>query len=416
MTMGVVETRDEWLSTRDGVTPPSSPGGRGGFITDVIVELGLASDAAVQTALQDARFAGQQPGTLLVERGELTANDLARAIAERHGLHHVDLEHFEVDQGAMRLIDRNVATRYSALPIAQSPSGTLIVALADPLDAIAVSDIGEITKSEPLPVIVDADSLRELIDRMPEPARYSAPMQLPDELPGEERAPETAAQPAAQPESVAPPPDPVAFAAPPAPVAPPPVDDGEGERLREEVAGLRDELERERAALTEVETERNAERERAAETIAAVTASAGEADGLRAEIERLRGELAERPAVALDRDDGRAQHAQTAKALEAAVAEKEEMRAELERERSARAERERRQDNERVQFAQATKARDDAEAEVENLRGRLAELEGRREDVDLAGDDIQRALDALNEVTEAARSAATRLGAERPTT
>ncbi len=160
MAVDVVDTREEWLSTCGGVTAPSTPGGRGGFITDVIIDLGLASDDAVQGALEESRLMGRQPGAVLVERGDLTSSDLARATAERHGLHFVDLEEFEVDDDATRLIDRNAAMRYCALPIAFTPSGTLVIALADPLDAIAVSDIAVITKSEPLPVVADAERSR----------------------------------------------------------------------------------------------------------------------------------------------------------------------------------------------------------------------------------------------------------------
>src|SRR4051794_30513551 len=80
----------------DGVTRPTSRGS-GRFITDVIVELGFAERERVEAAVQSARAGSQTPEELLVEQSVLSQDQLARAVAERYGLDHLDLTVFNVD-------------------------------------------------------------------------------------------------------------------------------------------------------------------------------------------------------------------------------------------------------------------------------------------------------------------------------
>lgn len=156
-----------------GVTPPQTPEGRAAFLTDVLVELGFAERAAVDEAVEHSRLVGRVPEDLLLENAAITSEQLSRAIAERTGLAFVDIDAFSVDRGAQELIDTGTAHRYRAAPIAIDVDGALVVALADPLDALAVSDIGEITKSEVRPVVATEAGLDALLSTMP--ARATRP-------------------------------------------------------------------------------------------------------------------------------------------------------------------------------------------------------------------------------------------------
>src|SRR5437763_1892218 len=84
----------------DGVTHPTGGSSAGIFLTDVIVALNLATRERVEDAIGAARQAGTTPESILVERGDLTRDGLARAIAERHGLDFLDLGVFAVERGA----------------------------------------------------------------------------------------------------------------------------------------------------------------------------------------------------------------------------------------------------------------------------------------------------------------------------
>src|SRR5438309_2225157 len=87
-----------------GVTPPSRRGGSSRFLTDVLVELGHADEKRVQAAIDEARSSGVPPERLLLDQHIITGDQLARAIAERYGLDHLDLGMFKVDMGAVNLL------------------------------------------------------------------------------------------------------------------------------------------------------------------------------------------------------------------------------------------------------------------------------------------------------------------------
>jgi hypothetical protein len=212
------------LADIGGITMPSTPSGRGGFLDDVIVELGFATPEAVEAAVEEAREPGKVVGRVLVDGGEISEDQLARAIAERNGLPFVDLERCEIDPLAQGLIGRADALRYRAIPIAFAAGGALVVALADPLDSLAVSDIAVMTRSELIPVVANARTIEELADGMPDVASAAGPPGPEQELdppfeeaPSDEdpmglepeRRPEPPRREELDPPSVAPPPEPL---------------------------------------------------------------------------------------------------------------------------------------------------------------------------------------------------------------
>ncbi len=153
-----------------GITPPSDPNRQGAFLTDVIVELGFAGQEHVDEAIDSARRLAKTPERYLLETGAIDERQLSLAVAERNGLDHVDLDLFEVDPEATGLIDKPVAARYSALPIAFAPDGALLVAIEDPCDMLGISDIEVMTRNEVRPVIATGAQIQALIERLPDRA------------------------------------------------------------------------------------------------------------------------------------------------------------------------------------------------------------------------------------------------------
>ncbi len=151
----------------DGVTRPRPrAGGAPRFLTDVIVELGLCDAEKVAQAVETARTSGTTPERLLLDGGALTADGLARAVAERHGLDHLDLSVFQADMAAAHVIDAAAAKRYHAVPVAFIDDRTLLVAMADPANVLAADDISMITGYEVRPAVASAEDIAGLISRL----------------------------------------------------------------------------------------------------------------------------------------------------------------------------------------------------------------------------------------------------------
>lgn len=157
---------DPELGGTPGLTPPVTRGRSTGFITDVIVDLGYVSDDRAHQAIEGARTAAMPPEALLLQQGAITPDQLSRAIAERYGLDHVDLSAYHVDMAAANLITVTTARRYRALPVGFADKQTLIVAMADPTNVLAVDDIQIATGLDCRVTVAADEDIDALIGRL----------------------------------------------------------------------------------------------------------------------------------------------------------------------------------------------------------------------------------------------------------
>jgi hypothetical protein len=299
-----------------GVTAPSLNPASSRFLSDILVELGFVSEVKADEAVQTARNPGQPtPEKVLLATGAISEDQLARALAERYGLEHIDLAEFPVDTSAAGLLRKTAAKRYLAAPVGFADDGALVLAVADPGDALGLSDIAVMTKLAVRPAVAARSQIVKLLDTlvfMEEPA------------PGESRSLSTV---------IVPPDDAFAGAAPEAdggeplavevsaPAAP-------DEALERELARLREELalalvERDQAQAEAASTGKHAESAAQREREEALEA-------LRAEHERVLATSEHAAEEAL-----RAERASAQQALASLRANHEEAIAELKSEREA---------------------------------------------------------------------------------
>jgi type IV pilus assembly protein PilB len=149
-----------------GIIRPSRRGSSPRFLTDVIVDMGLASRGQVEDALESSRVSGTTPERVLLQQGMLTPDGLARALAERYGLDYLDLGVFSIDMSAANLVTTAIAKRYQAVPVAFADKRTLLVAMADPSNVLAVDDIAIMTGYEVRVAVAPPDDIVGLISRL----------------------------------------------------------------------------------------------------------------------------------------------------------------------------------------------------------------------------------------------------------
>ena len=149
-----------------GLTPPHTRGRSSGFVTDVLIELNFVAQERVGQAIEEARTAGRTPEQLLLEQGAITGDLLARAVAERYGLDHLDLSAYQVDMAAANLISVNTARRYRAIPVGFVDKETLLVAMADPTNVLAVDDIQIATALDCRVAVAADEDIEALIGRL----------------------------------------------------------------------------------------------------------------------------------------------------------------------------------------------------------------------------------------------------------
>src|SRR5579884_2091986 len=149
-----------------GLIPPTRRGRSKNMIGDIIVELGFARRETVEEAVRQSREQGRTTGQMLIESGAVRPDQLARALAERFGVDFIDLSLYEVDMGAVSLVDGDICKRYQAIPVGFMPDGNLLVATSDPTNVLTVDEISMITGKRVHPAVAAAEDILALIGRL----------------------------------------------------------------------------------------------------------------------------------------------------------------------------------------------------------------------------------------------------------
>jgi type IV pilus assembly protein PilB len=153
----------------NGITQPSRRGGSGRVLTDVVVDLGFVDRGTMDLAIDRGTENGSSPERVLIGDGTLNADQLARAVAERFGLDHNDHGNYRVDPDAAKLVAPAAVKRYQAVPVSFTGDRTLLVAMVDPANVLAIDDIAVMTGYEVRPAVASLADVVRLLERLQDP-------------------------------------------------------------------------------------------------------------------------------------------------------------------------------------------------------------------------------------------------------
>ncbi len=159
-------------------------------LSDLLIRSGLITEEQIEKAK------GDQPGAslsqALISSGFIDEKAMANAFAQEANLPFIDLSTFEIDVSAASLVTDTFAQRHLALPISFD-GDSLIVAMSDPSNILAIDDLSIMTGYEIRLVVATETEIRSAINRhcmtdeMVEEAIESVSIE-----PGQERADEEA--------------------------------------------------------------------------------------------------------------------------------------------------------------------------------------------------------------------------------
>ncbi len=158
--------REPSRGNETGLYPPKTTGRSARMIGEVAVDLGFADLETVEDAVAAARAQGRPTGLVLVERGILRHDQLARVVAERFGLDFVDLSVYDLDMGAVNLMTIETAKRYQAVPVGYADDGSLVLAMANPTNVLTIDDVGMMTGRRIRPAAASVEDLNLLLARL----------------------------------------------------------------------------------------------------------------------------------------------------------------------------------------------------------------------------------------------------------
>jgi type IV pilus assembly protein PilB len=126
---------------------------------DILKDMGLVSEEQITFALARQKQTRKRLGQLLIDDGVLTELDLAKALAAKFGVSFLDLSDTQIEPAAAGYIDEKLARRYGAAPIRFLDDNTLLVAMVDPQNLLALQDLEIITGFTIQPAIASEEDI-----------------------------------------------------------------------------------------------------------------------------------------------------------------------------------------------------------------------------------------------------------------
>jgi type IV pilus assembly protein PilB len=107
----------------------------------LLVRDGVLTAQQLESALAEKERSGRRIGEIVVGNGWVSPAQIAKLLAEQHGLEYIDLARVEIEPAAAGLLPEKFARRYEALPIRFLAEDTVLVAVTDPTNVVTSDDL-----------------------------------------------------------------------------------------------------------------------------------------------------------------------------------------------------------------------------------------------------------------------------------
>jgi type IV pilus assembly protein PilB len=134
-------------------------------LLELIRDQGLIDDLQFEEVSSEYKRSGQPAFQILQDFGILDADSILQAMAYHLGAEMVALRGMEIPKDILALIPAAQARTFEALPIALTDTGTVKVALADPLNPGRIDELGFVVKREIQLVVADPAEVKKAIER-----------------------------------------------------------------------------------------------------------------------------------------------------------------------------------------------------------------------------------------------------------
>lgn len=131
-------------------------------LIDVLIKGKLIKQMDLQRALDIQKASGGSLGKILVDQGLISQKDLMVIISIQLNIPPIDLSKYKIDKSLTILIPERVAKQYTLIPISIIGK-VLTIAMADPLNILAIDDIKLLTHYQIDPVIATENDVKEAI-------------------------------------------------------------------------------------------------------------------------------------------------------------------------------------------------------------------------------------------------------------
>ena len=130
---------------------------------ELLVKENLLTLEQVEEAYKMQRNTGGRFTSVLLDLGHINESDLADILGEQYSYPVIDLNNFEVEKEALKLVPKQVCEKYGILPLSKADN-VLIVAISDPTTSHIKNDLALMTRCKVEIVISSETAIRRGIE------------------------------------------------------------------------------------------------------------------------------------------------------------------------------------------------------------------------------------------------------------
>ncbi|MDO4966428.1 MAG: GspE/PulE family protein, partial [Lachnospiraceae bacterium] len=137
-------------------------------IGDLLISEGLISEGQLNVALREQKIRNTKLGETLIAMGFISQEDFADVLSSQMGIGTVNLRQTGIDENAVKLVSEDIMKKNTLIPFAidEKNPNVLKVAMADPMNFMAIDDVSIVTNMEVVPFFCPSVQISLQLDRL----------------------------------------------------------------------------------------------------------------------------------------------------------------------------------------------------------------------------------------------------------
>ncbi|MBF0488089.1 MAG: Flp pilus assembly complex ATPase component TadA [Nitrospirae bacterium] len=126
---------------------------------EALLKADAITEAELDLALTEQKRTGHKLGKILMDNGYATEMEIVNALADNMGLEYISLQEANIEEAAIKAVPMKLVEKHLVMPV--NFEGTRItIAMSDPLDLGAISDLEFVTGKKVRPVVTTLAEIR----------------------------------------------------------------------------------------------------------------------------------------------------------------------------------------------------------------------------------------------------------------
>lgn len=134
---------------------------------DLLVQKGIITEEQLSEALKQQKEKKLMLGEMIVSMGFASQSQINDVLCEHLNIDFVDMREEKPDPQVLSLLDESIMRKYTLVPLRHdnNNAGALQVAMADPMNILAMDDINIITGMQVVPILANAQDINAFLDK-----------------------------------------------------------------------------------------------------------------------------------------------------------------------------------------------------------------------------------------------------------